>query len=238
MRSLVFSFTILASFLFATITHATSLRVAPVVLDLRTPTASSTLRVWNDAKTPVNVQVRVFRWAQKDGQETYVPTKDVVVSPPITTLRPGGENIVRVVRTSKRPVTGEESYRLVVDELPGASRKKSGTVTLVVRHSIPLFFANPEAAGAEPSWTVQAQRGGVLVSVRNTGSMRLKVSNLSINSGGRAVAKRDGLVGYVLGNSSASWFVPGSGRVSGRNVTISADSETGRFDANARLVGG
>lgn len=70
--------------------------------------------------------------------------------------------------------------------------------------------------------------------------MRLKVSNLAVNSGGSAVARREGLVGYVLGNSSASWFVPGTGRgrLSGRSVTITADSEAGRFDATARLKGG
>lgn len=219
---------------------AASLRVAPVVLDLRTPTAASTIRIWNDARRPINVQIRVFRWVQRNGEDAYEQTNEVVASPPITTLRPGGENLVRVIRTSKRPIDGEESYRLVVDELPDPSRRQASTVTLVVRHSIPVFFANPDAPGAEPSWTVEPRRGGVVVTVRNTGSMRLKISNLAINSGGTAVARREGLVGYVLGNSSASWFVPGTGRgrLSGRSVTITADSEAGRFDATARLKGG
>lgn len=220
--------------------QAASLRVAPVVLDLRAPTAASTIRIWNDARRPINVQIRVFRWVQRNGEDAYEQTNDVVASPPITTLRPGGENLVRIVRTSKRPVDGEESYRLVVDELPDPSRRQASTVTLVVRHSIPVFFANPDAQGAEPSWTVEPRRGGVVVTARNTGTMRLKVSNLAVNSGGTAVAPREGLVGYVLGNSSASWFVPGTGRgrLSGRSVTITADSEAGRFDATARLKGG
>lgn len=220
--------------------HAASLRVAPVVLDLRAPTAASSIRVWNEARRPINVQVRVFRWFQRNGEDVYEATNDVVASPPMTTLKPGGENLVRIVRTSKRPVQKEESYRLVVDELPDARRQKGGTVVLVVRHSIPVFFTNPDAAGAEPSWAVERQRGGYVVTVRNRGAMRLKVSNLQLSSGGASVGQREGLVGYVLGNSSASWFVPATGnrRVAGGSVTISADSEAGRFDATARLKGG
>lgn len=220
--------------------NAASLRVSPVVLDLKAPTAAATVRVWNDARQPINVQVRVFRWVQRNGENVYEQTNDVVASPPITTLQPRGENLIRIVRTTNRPVGGEESYRLIVDELPDPSRRQAGTVSLVVRHSIPLFFSTVDASGADPSWTVQPRRSGVLVTVRNGGAMRLKVSNLVVSNGGAAVARRDGLVGYVLGGSTASWFVPATrgGRISGGQVSISAESEAGRFNANARVQGG
>jgi len=220
--------------------NAASLRVSRVLLDLKAQTASATLRVWNDARRPINVQIRVFRWVQRNGEDVYEQTGDVVASPPITTLQPRGENLIRIVRTTNRPVSGEESYRLIVDELPDPSSRQAGTVSLVVRHSIPLFFSTVDAPGANPSWTVQPRRGGVLVTVRNDGAMRLRVSNMVVNSGGAAVARRDGLVGYVLGGSIASWFVPAArgGGISGGQVTISAESEAGRFNANARLQGG
>jgi fimbrial chaperone protein len=221
-------------------TLAASLRVAPVVLDLQAPTAASTIRIWNDARRPINVQIRVFRWSQQNGEDSYEATNDVVASPPMATLRPGGENLVRIVRTSKRPVRAEESYRLVVDELPEPSRRKAGTVALVVRHSIPVFFATEDAQGAEPAWSVSRQAGGYLVTVRNGGAKRLKVSNLTLDTGGPALGRRDGLVGYALGNSTATWFVPasGRGRVSGGSVSIKAESEAGPFHATARYRGG
>lgn len=220
--------------------QAASLRVAPVMLDLTAPTAASAIRVWNDASRPINVQIRVFRWVQRDGESIYEPTDRVVASPPITTLQPGAENIIRIVRTSKQPVRGEESYRLVVDELPDPSRRKAGTVTLVVRHSIPVFFDTMGASGADPSWTVSRRGGGFVVTARNDGAKRLRISDLALQNGKTVMARRKGLVGYVLGNSTASWFVPGTGRgrPSGGSVTISADSEAGRFNAIARLRGG
>ncbi|EBY7415763.1 molecular chaperone, partial [Salmonella enterica subsp. enterica serovar Alachua] len=156
MRSLV-----LAAALFAglhvtpALSQSVSLRVSPVLVDLSAPTAASSLRISNDAKRPISVQVRIFKWSQKDGVDTYTPATDVAVSPPISQLKPGAENMVRVVRTSKRPVKAEESYRLIVDELPAAGRKKSGTVTFVVRHSIPVFFSPAEHSGAQVAWSAQ-----------------------------------------------------------------------------------
>jgi len=42
------------------------------------------------------------------------------------------------VRVTKKPVEGEEAYRLFVDELPESPQGRR-TVNLMVRHSIPLF---------------------------------------------------------------------------------------------------
>ncbi|WP_274426587.1 fimbrial biogenesis chaperone [Chelativorans sp. YIM 93263] len=226
--------------LFTSLVLAASLRVAPVVLDLKAPTAASTIRVWNEGSRSTNVQVRAFRWSQRDGEDVYEATNDVVASPPITSLPPGGENLIRIVRTTKRPVQAEESYRIVVDELPDPSRRQNGTVVMVVRHSIPVFFGPAETTGPNPLWSVRRVQGGYQVVVRNTGTQRLKVSNLALSDNGRVLARKDGLVGYVLGNATASWDVPGnsSGSPSGGTITISADSEAGRFDATARTGGG
>lgn len=119
-----------------------ALRVAPVGFNLTGGTAASTLRIWNEDKRPIAVQVRVFRWFKVDGKERLEPTRDVVASPPITTLKPGTENLVRIVRVKKAPTEGREAYRLVVDQLPDADRKGTGQVEIVVRHSIPVFFSN------------------------------------------------------------------------------------------------
>ena len=226
--------------LFAGAGSAASLRVAPVVLDLKAPTAASTIRVWNDEHRAINVQIRVFRWSQRNGEDVYEATNDVVASPPITTLQPGGENLVRIVRTSKRPVQAEESYRVIVDELPDLSRRQSGTVILVVRHSIPVFFGPADARGADPSWSVRRVPGGYQVTVENSGTQRLRVSNLTLSDNQRVLARQDGLVGYVLGNGTARWVVPGRSPdgPSGATLTISADSEAGRFNATARISGG
>ncbi|WHS30651.1 molecular chaperone [Brucella sp. NM4] len=203
-------------------------------------TAASNIRIWNDAKRPINVQARIYRWSQSNGADTYAEATDVVVSPPISQLKPGSENIVRIIRTSKSPVKAEESYRLIVDELPYIAQRRSGTLNLVIRHSIPVFFSQPGTPDANPSWSVQRQSGGYRVTVNNTGNKRLRVFDLALQgAGGRAVAQRKGLVGYVLGQSSASWFIPGTGGSrGGGSLAISAQSEAGPINVQASARGG
>lgn len=121
--------------------EATSLRVSPITLDLSAGTAASTIRLWNNDRKSVNVQVRVFRWTKVKGKDRLEPTTDVVASPPMTRLAPGSENLVRVVRVTKRPLQAKESYRLMVDELPDTSKRTAGKVNVLVRHSIPVHFS-------------------------------------------------------------------------------------------------
>jgi len=121
--------------------EASSLRVAPISLKLATQEPAGVVRVWNDGNAPVQVQVRVFRWKVVNGKDVLEPTKDVVASPPMTTLVPGAENLIRVVRVAKRSLADTERYRLLVDELPDPARQRAGTVTVLVRHAIPVVFS-------------------------------------------------------------------------------------------------
>ncbi|MFN7102285.1 MAG: molecular chaperone [Pseudorhizobium sp.] len=125
----------------AGIVNAAELRVSPITLDLKAGTSASTVRVWNDAAKPTTVQVRVFRWTKVNGKDHLEPTQDVVASPPVTKLAPGTENLIRVVRVGKAPVRGVEAYRLLIDELPDASKKVPGQINVMIRHSIPVRFS-------------------------------------------------------------------------------------------------
>lgn len=119
---------------------AASLRVAPVLLDVPTGATSTTLTVWNTGTTPVSVQVRVYRSSKQGNDDVLSPTKDVVASPPIATLKAGGENLIRIVRVATGKVTARENYRVLVDQLPDPKAAKAGVVSILVRHAIPLHF--------------------------------------------------------------------------------------------------
>lgn len=133
---------ILAFGLSAAASQAASIRVAPVGFELTGGTATSTLQIRNEDQRPVTVQVRVFRWNERGGPEALEPTRDVVASPPLATLAPGTENLVRIVRLKKGPAGPRETYRLLVDEVPDRRPLASGQIQVVVRHSIPVVFSD------------------------------------------------------------------------------------------------
>lgn len=122
---------------------AGTLQVEPVLVDITAPGAASTVTLRNEGAEPINAQIRVFKWSIVNGKEQLTPTNDVVASPPSITLTPKGQYVTRIVRVSKQPVVGEESYRLLVDQLPDLSQQKNGSVNLMVRYSIPVFIGAP-----------------------------------------------------------------------------------------------
>jgi fimbrial chaperone protein len=123
-----------------TVSDAASIRVAPIQLDVPKGSPSTTLKVWNTGTTSVAVQVRVYLWTRKGNDDILTPTKNVVASPPIGTLKPGGENVIRIVRVATTPVTAREYYRVLVDQLPDPKAAKAGIISILVRHAIPLYF--------------------------------------------------------------------------------------------------
>ncbi len=216
---------------------ATSLRVSPVTLDLSKPRSSANLTLRNNASQPVSVQVRVFRWVQIDGADAYEATTDVVASPPAVRLAPQVDYTIRVVRTSKAPLTKEESYRVIIDELPTRRLLRSGTVNLVVRHSIPVFFRDPQGDPPKVTWRLQRTSGQLKLVAENTGGTRLKLADLALNQGSARLYARQGLFGYVLAGAKAEWPVDLRHRPIGSTVTLSAKSQLGRFHENVLLVG-
>ncbi len=107
---------------------AQSLKVTPVTVDLPAGTESSVLTLETDSKEGVAVQARVFRWSQAGGEDKLEKTEDVVVSPPVLTVRGGTPCTLRLVRVAKTPVSGEETYRVLIDEIPDRKKLQSGTV--------------------------------------------------------------------------------------------------------------
>jgi len=220
---------------------AAQLRVEPVLLELNAPAATGTLTLRNDGDTEVGVQTRVYRWSQSDGRENLDATTDVAASPPIVKLAPHADYIVRVVRVSKQPVRGEESYRVVVDQLPDARRQTADTVAILIRQSIPVFFRAPELRKASVTWSIARERGAIVVRATNNGDERLRIAGLRLrDNAGSTIGFGNGLVGYVLGQSTMTFNVakPPPGFGNSGQVEITAISNDGPVNAIAPFTGG
>lgn len=217
---------------------AGELSVTPVTIAATAPTNAATLTLRNLGQKPINAQIRVFRWSQEGGVEKLERTSDVVVSPPITSLPPRVDYLVRVVRVAKTPVAKEESYRILVDEIPDRGPRENGTVTLMVRYSIPVFFAAGDAAAASVAWRLERADGGLRLAVRNNGAKHLRLANVRIkDKAGAIIPVQDGLVGYVLGGAAMAWPLTriNAGSVASGQVELIADSGSGPVHAPLSL---
>lgn len=203
--------------------EAASLSVSPIRADVPAPANSSSVALKNDGVSPVNLQIRIFKWLLKNGEDYYEETVDVVATPPVATVPPGGEALVRLMRVGQAPVVGEEPYRLIVDEIPDANRVRNAGVNVAVRYSIPVFFLNGDASQSRLVWSVRTEGGKRTLVAANSGDKSSRISNLRLGG----VTLRPGLAGYVLGHSSRMWNLPANASA----ARVRADSENGAIDA-------
>lgn len=215
---------------------AASLQVSPIHVEVAAPGAAAAITIRNSGPKAINAQIRVFKWEQREGRDELIPTVDVVASPPATALLPNQDYTIRIVRQAKAPVVREESYRLLVDELPDAAAVPGATVKFVLRHSIPVFFSAPGRADHQLSWVVESRGGSLRVAARNNGERRARIASLRIMSqSGQTVVSRDGLVGYVLGRSVAVWSAPAKTVPAGSTVLITAQGDDRSIRAEAMV---
>ena len=216
---------------------AGQLTVDPILLELPEDAPAGALNLHNDDDVPVNVQTRVERWTEVDGVEKLEPATDVVSSPPIVKLAPKASYVVRVVRLSKAPIQGEESYRVLVDQLPSASTPSSSAIKLLIRQSIPVFFRSRQIRPPDVDWSLGRAAGRLVLTAANAGDERLRIASLRLKDGaGREVSFGNGLVGYVLGHSSIAWTLPPHTPSFGatRPVSLSARTNEGELTAVVR----
>jgi fimbrial chaperone protein len=217
---------------------AAALQVEPVLLEMTAPSIAGTLNLRNDADIDVAVQTRVFRWSQSDGHESLEATSDVVVSPPIVTLAPRADYTVRVVRVTKTPLRGEESYRVLVDQLPDPRGLAKSTVNILIRQSIPVFFKALRTIPPGVAWSLRLAGGRLLIGGSNSGDERMRVASLQLrDAAGTTVSFGNGLAGYVLGRSSMNFIIPNPPHGFGAQgtVSIAAESNNGPVHATAPL---
>src|SRR5690348_17146810 len=74
---------------------AGSFQVNPIRVDMTKGATSAAITVRNDGPDAIVVQSSVVGWSQENGQDVYAPTTEALVTPPIMTVPPGGEQIVR-----------------------------------------------------------------------------------------------------------------------------------------------
>lgn len=218
--------------------QAGTLDVSPVLIDVVGTKASATsLNLRNRGTDPVAVQLRVFRWRQENGADVLEPTSAVSASPPFAKLPAGAPYVVRLVRTDAGPIVGEETYRLLIDELPRPQSSAGGNIQLAVRYSLPVFFRTPMANVTNVSWTAETTNGSLALTASNRGSRRARIANLRlIAADGTAVSVGSGLAGYALGQGGHRWTLALPARFVLAGAHVEYADEQGSQQASVLII--
>jgi fimbrial chaperone protein len=225
------AFTLLAPSAIASV-QAQSLRVSPVTVELPAGAESIAFTLETDGNE-LGVQARVFRWSQSGGEDKLEKTEDVVVSPPVLKVHSGASSTLRLVRLTKTPVSGEETYRVLIDEIPDRKKLQAGRVAFNIRQSVPVFFAGVDARPGAITWKAVTHGGKLAVEATNGGQKRVQVRTLSVTDEGNRDLLKNGW-GYVLKGQSKKWELQ-PGTDGARTLTVKAESDVGPINASVSV---
>lgn len=183
---------------------AGTLRITPVRVEIAPGKQFCALTITNDGERAVSVQLRGFGWRNDaQGGDILDPDHGPVLNPGIATLASGEARVVRCsVPAQAVPAVHEESWRLLVDELPAPPADvAAGTVQTLLRLSIPVF-RTPEGAAPDLHWAMD--NGALLLT--NSGSAHARLVALNIQSANGT--QRYGRPLYLLAKSQARIELP------------------------------
>lgn len=190
--------------------QASGLQVAPISLTVQAQENAQGLWLSNTGEDVVHAQVRVYQWTQASGKDELIPSRGLVVSPPMLELKPGAKQLVRVIRTGAPPSgagAAEAAYRLAIDELPVDTQGKKG-LQFVLHYSVPVFLEPAGSAKTAPALQWQLERNGhqATLQISNHGSGHAQVSQISfVAHSGQRTEINAGLFGYVLPGATMRW---------------------------------
>jgi fimbrial chaperone protein len=193
------------------VANASSLEISPVSVNLVAGQRAKVIEIRNRGGSSVAIQIRAYSWSQSGNTDVLVPTRDVILSPPIFTIPAGGSQTIRLLLRGPGG-TGERSYRLLLDEVlpPDPQRNQVG---IALRISLPVIAAAASPPSRSLRWRARLGAGNqILVSAANMGNVYDKVHAIAVTlpdgSQPRIVSSGDNP--YLLTNTQREWIVQGA----------------------------
>ena len=187
-----------------------SFSVDPLLIELDAQSNSSVLSITNPTAREIRFEIKAFLWNQAppDGTMQLTPTPDVVIFPPLVSIKPRMTQRVRV-GTTAAPGAIEKSYRIMIEELPtGDAAPVANAVAIRTRIGIPVFIAPTKVVRAGSIGDVSIKNRTVSVTLSNTGTKHVMVDEVVIRGmvGPDEQSFEQSMQGwYVLAGKSRTW---------------------------------
>jgi len=225
---------------FPSLTNAAGWEIDPVRIELSTQQQTAALSVKNTTNQSTSIQIQAVTWSQRDGKDIFAPTKELLVSPPIVTIAPKSEQIVRVALRRDADAAKELTYRLNLQELPPKQSANFTGVKVALRVTLPVFVQSLNG-GASPKmeWDIMRMPEDQLkVTLRNTGNAHVQISDFGLYALGneKAIAGESGS-SYVLQGQTHEWALKANSldKVTNNRLRFTAFTDANNIDTEIVL---
>jgi len=214
---------------------AGDLAVDPISIQLTPMQQSVAIRITNNSDQPTSIQIQAVTWSQVDGKDVYVPTRELLVAPPIVTIAANSEQIVRAALRRQADPANELSYRIFLQELAAPPPPGFRGLQVALRIGLPVFV-QPQRGVAAPKLTWSMSRRAdnkLVVTLRNDGNAHVQVSDFRLMlPGTNQVVAGESASSYVLGGQTRSWELHTDPAIKARPAVLQlqAYTDAGEFD--------
>lgn len=218
--------------------EAQSLMVLPVNIQMAPGQGAATLTVMNKGDAETSVQLRAYGWDQpQGGDDQLTPSDEILLSPPMATIAPGGSQVVRII-LRKKPQAKESTYRIVLDQIPPPA--EPGVVRVVLRMSMPVFAQPSVRALPHVQFHLEREGDKSFLVASNDGTHHEAVRDIVLMTGdGRKLKMAGNTSPYVLAGSVRRWPIvaPDTGPVPETSLHLTAKEDSGVIEQQVQVVG-
>jgi len=218
--------------------QAGSYGVNPVKLTLSSRNSTQVMTVRNNGAQTAVMQVDLAAWTQDQSQDNYAPTRDLLATPPIFNLPPGGMQIIRIGLRRAPDPQRERAYRMFLQEVPPPPKSDAAGLQIALRISIPIFIA--PAAPAKPALRWKAARideHTLKIEIANTGDLHDHLSAYKIyRKGSNTPFLSQQLFAYLLPGAKREWALATDVMPNpGESLRVSATTDAGAAEAELAM---
>lgn len=207
--------------------------VTPVRIYMSVRDRAVAVTVTNDGDAEVVIQADINTWKQApDGTDQLELTDDLILSPPIIKLAPKARQVVRLARLAPPDVSRQNTYRLILREVPEAlTQKPNVQISIALALSMPVFITPPKVKREVSCGIAGIEGKTVGVRCSNTGTAYSQIRDIDILRGDKKIAAFSGGT-YILPGASKTMAVAAEAAVPPGPVKVVVtfdDSKTQEF---------
>jgi fimbrial chaperone protein len=219
---------------------AANLEIDPVRIELSPQQKSATITIRNSSDQPTTIEIKPVTWSQVGPNDVYEPTRELLVSPPVFTIPPHGEQIVRAALRRQADLSRELTYRINLQELPAPPAAGATGVQVALRIGLPVFVQSKGGkATPKMEWNVARKPdGNLMVGLRNPGNAHIQIMDFSLlNPGSNGVVAETQVSSYVLAGQSRAWDLKPSPteKIIGARLRLKVFTDAGDTDKELPL---
>ena len=172
--------------------RAGSFTVQPVRIELSSKKLAVSAQIRNTSPDSTTIQARVLAWRANGVEEVLTDNNELLLNPPIFTLKPGQVQFMRVGLRRPPASSAETTYRLILEETPPPPKAQFTGVTTLLKVSIPIFV-NPSTTAPKLEWATERGQGNkIRLHVENRDTAHVQIKSITVRGsdpGGKGFRK-------------------------------------------------